>query len=200
MKSRVIGLTGQTGAGKSTAARIIASEYGCSIVDADMVAREALAPGSSCLKRLAEIFGYDIIDEKGECRRRLLAQRAFSSKENTEKLNLVTHPWIIRRSREYIELYRRDPGGIILFDCPLLFECGGETLCDLVIAVTAPEELRLERIINRDGLTQEEAMQRIGVQNDTDYYTQRADYVIDGSRSMDEIKAELLSVIGEKLL
>ena len=104
MKKIIVGLTGQTGAGKTTVCDY-AGTLGCAVVNADRVAREALSPGSDCLKKLANFFGYDIIDEDGNCKRSLLAQRAFSSREKTDLLNSITHPWIMRKSREYIRNY-----------------------------------------------------------------------------------------------
>ena len=102
MKAIVVGLTGQTGAGKSTVAGYL-EELGCGVINADAVAREAVKSGSECLKKLAGAFGEDVINEDGSCNRRLLAKRAFSSRENTELLNSLTHPWIISRTKEYIE-------------------------------------------------------------------------------------------------
>ncbi len=180
---KVIGLTGATGSGKSTAA-LTAKAWGCYVIDADQVAREALAKGSACLKALAEVFGQDILNEDGTCRRRVLAQRAFADKQQTERLNRLTHPWIIRRIEEYIEVYRQKGDGWILLDAPLLYESGGDRLCDKVIAMTAPQEIRLERIQQRDGLTREEALQRMRAQPEDTFYTSRADAVIDGSQPL----------------
>ncbi len=185
MVSVVIGLTGQTGAGKSTLASY-AEEKGCRVVNADAVAREVMQAGSSLLKGLAEIFGYDIIDDKGGLKRRLLAERAFSTKENTELLNRMTHSCINRRAEEYIKEYRKE-GGVIVYDCPLLFESGGDALCDITAAVTAPESVRMNRIMSRDGLTEKEALLRIRAQKDEDFYRTGADVVIDGSAEMEKV-------------
>ncbi len=92
--TKIIGLTGQTGAGKSTAAKFM-SELSCAVIDADSVSRRTAQKDSPCLKRLAQEFGGDIINKDGSCNRRLLAQRAFSSDENTERLYSVTHPYIV---------------------------------------------------------------------------------------------------------
>lgn len=185
--TNIIGLTGATGAGKSTVA-LAAQAWGCYIIDADQVAREALAKGSDCLARLAELFGQDIILEDGTCHRRLLAQRAFADPKQTELLNKVTHPWIIRRIEEYIKLYRQQSDGWILIDAPLLYESGGDRLCDKVIAVTAPKDLRLERILRRDHLTKEEALLRMQTQPEDTFYTDRADAVIDGSQPLTAVE------------
>ena len=194
MKSIVVGLTGQTGAGKSTVASF-AEAMGCRIVNCYTVAREAHSPGSDCLKRVAELFGSDIIDDMGCCRRTLLAERAFADKEKTELLNSVTHPWIIRRSQEYIEQYSIDFDGMVILDAPLLYESGGDALCVRVIAVTAPIDVRLARIMNRDGISREHAMLRINAQKDDEYYTSKADYIIDGSKSLDEVEDSLKKIL-----
>ena len=94
----VIGITGQTGAGKSTVCSY-AKKLGFAALNADLAAKEALVPGSDCLKALAEFFGYDIIDDNGFCKRTVLARRAFSDAASTEMLNRITHPWIISRCR-----------------------------------------------------------------------------------------------------
>ena len=185
MKNRVIGLTGQTGAGKSTVSAM-AESYGCYIINADKVAREATAKNSECLKRLAEFFGNDIIDSNGECVRKLLAQRAFSSKENTDMLNSITHPMIIRRISEY---------KTVIIDAPQLFESGCDKLCDKIIAVTAPRSVRLERIIMRDGISEKDALLRINAQHDEEYYTSQADFVIDGSMSIEDVERKLKSIL-----
>ena len=192
MKNRVIGLTGQTGAGKSTVSAM-AESYGCYIINADKVAREATAKNSECLKRLAEFFGNDIIDSNGECVRKLLAQRAFSSKENTDMLNSITHPMIIRRISEYIGMYGEDE--TVIIDAPQLFESGCDKLCDKIIAVTAPKSVRLERIIMRDGISEKDALLRINAQHDEEYYTSRADFVIDGSMSIEDVERKLKSIL-----
>ena len=196
MSSLVIGLTGQTGAGKSTVSEF-ALELGCKIINADSVAREALAPGSEVLKRLAVSFGSDIIEKDGSCKRRLLAQRAFSSRENTDLLNEITHPWIKRRISEYIEIYRRDGDCIILLDAPQLYESGCDGLCDTVIAVTAPEDIRMARIIERDGLTEEEAALRMKAQKSGEFFIERADHIIDGSLPLKEVKERISEIIKE---
>ena len=194
MNSFVLGLTGQTGAGKSTlAAR--AGELSCKVVDADRLARQVLEKGSPVLRGLAEFFGYDIIDDKGCLKRKLLAERAFSTKENTEMLNRLTHSGINRLAAEYIRGYREE-GGMIIYDCPLLFESGGEALCDLTLAVTAPESVRLRRIMTRDSLTEREAMLRIRAQRDEEFYRSRADVVIDGSQELSAVIAGFDELIG----
>ncbi len=194
MKSKLIGLTGHTGAGKSTAARAAADVCG-GIIDADQVAREALQKGSPCLKALAAVFGEDILQRDGSLDRRLLAKRAFSSQEKTLLLNRTTHPWILRRVQELAEEFARHTDKLVLFDAPLLYESGGETLCDSVIAVVAPDAVRLQRILLRDRISEEEARLRMNAQPDASFYTSRADYVIDGSQPPERVAQQMRELL-----
>lgn len=176
-KVPIIGLTGPTGAGKSTVSKALAEE-GCAIIDADQVAREVVRPGSPCVGELAAVFGEDIKTPEGGILRGLLAQRAFSSMENTQKLNEITHPWITRTIREKIEEFTRADAAVLVLDAPLLYESGEDALCDRVVAVLAPEEARLSRIMERDGISREAALARMKAQNGESFYTSRADYVL----------------------
>ena len=187
MKKIFIGLTGQTGAGKSTVCEA-AEELSCRVINADKVAREVMGKNSDCLKRLAEFFGNDIILPDGNCNRKLLAKRAFSSRENTDILNSITHPAIIERVREYIDIYSKE-SDIIIFDAPQLFESGGDRLCDVIIAVTAPEKTRLDRIMQRDGIGESAARLRMSAQHGEDFFRSRADFVINGGMPRRDVRA-----------
>lgn len=190
----IIGLTGQTGAGKSTVAGMMKT-LGAEIIDADQIAREIFISDIDCLKRLADIFGSDIIKEDGSCNRKLLAQRAFSTKENTLLLNQITHPCILNKTREYISMYAKAGAEIVVFDASQLYESGGEILCDFVIAVTAPQELRLQRILKRDHLSKEDAFLRIHAQNPEEYYTKKAEFIINGSQNKPSILQEVKEIL-----
>ena len=196
MNSVVIGLTGQTGTGKSTVAGFM-QEFSCAVINADEIARKATSPGSECLKRLAEHFGCDIINSDGSCNRKLLAKRAFSSRENTDILNSVTHPWILERTKEIISGYKTEGYDIIIFDAPQLFESGGEKLCDYVITVTAPPEIRLQRIMQRDMISEDAAKLRMNAQYGEEYYTSRADFIIDGSEPVKKVKIQTEKIISD---
>lgn len=194
MNSIVVGLTGQTGAGKSTVAGFM-KELSCAVINADEVARQATAVGSECLKRLAEQFGCDIINNDGSCNRKLLAERAFSSRENTDILNSLTHPWILEHTKEIILCRKADGYDIIIFDAPQLFESGGEKLCSYVIAVIAPSETRMKRIMQRDMISENEALLRMNAQCSEEYYTSRADFIIDGSDCVEQVRIQTEKII-----
>ena len=177
MKKIFIGLTGQTGAGKSTVCEM-AEALSCSVINADKVAREVMGKNSDCLKRLAEFFGSDIILPDGNCNRKLLAKRAFASRENTDILNSITHPAIIERVREYIDIYSKE-----------------SDISDRIISVVAPFEVRLERIMSRDGISKEDALLRMNVQYDEEFFRSKSDYIIDGSQSIEQVKYQFKKII-----
>ncbi|HEX3040196.1 MAG TPA: dephospho-CoA kinase [Caproiciproducens sp.] len=195
----VIGLTGPTGAGKSTVAAAW-EKAGCTVVDADKIAREAVLQ-PACVAELKAEFGDDIADEKGNLDRRLLAKRAFCSSQKTEKLNAITHPKIMEEVTERISLLQQGRAKAIILDAPLLFESGADRLCDTAVAVTAPVEIRRNRIMARDSIPAELAMERIGAQHENSYYSGRAAYVFDGSVNLGSVSAgaqELLErILGE---
>lgn len=173
---RLIGLTGPTGSGKTVVSRTF-EEYGCAVVDADKVAHKALTL-PECIEALVEAFGSGIQNSDGIINRKALAAAAFSAEENTQKLNSITHPVILKLATDEFERLARDGYKNIVFDAPTLFESGSHTLCDVIIAVTAPLVLRKERIIKRDNLTPEQAAARLNAQKPDSFYTDRADFTI----------------------
>ncbi len=174
---RIFGLTGKTGAGKSTVAALL-KDRGCFIIDGDAVAREIVLPGMPALSALCEAFGEDILVGDGSLDRKALAERAFSSPEKTALLNDITHPFIKSRFEELIALAKAQGYSTAVIDAAALLESDCRELCEKIIVVHAPEEIRLERILKRDGITRQQALIRMNGQKDDDYYLSRADYIV----------------------
>lgn len=185
----IIGLTGKTGAGKSTVAAYL-EKQGCFIIDGDKVAREVVLPSSPALAELADAFGEDIILADGSLDRKALAQRAFSSREKTELLNSITHPHIKRRFEELIKKAQCEGFAAAVIDAAALLESDCRELCKKIIVVHADEKLRLKRILERDGISREQALTRIKGQLDDNYYFERADIIIYNNEGSD-LAAEL---------
>lgn len=200
MDKPVIGLTGPTGAGKSTVAAAFAG-LGCAVVDADALAREA-AGEPACLSALAEAFGRDVLRADGTLDRRKLAGRAFSNPEQTALLNRITHPFIFRHALRRIAELKKSDAAAVVIDAALLFESGADSLCDTTVAVAAPDDTRLRRIMARDGIPKELAAARMGAQNPNEYYESRAAYVFDGRTGYAALEKEaallLRQILGER--
>lgn len=187
-----IGLTGKTGAGKSTVAAYL-KEKGCYIIDGDVIARQITEKGSDVLPILQKAFGEDILDENGELLRKTLAQRAFSSAENTALLNSITHPAIKKRCENEMALAENQGYKTAVIDAAAILEGDCKDLCGKIVVVHADEETRLQRILCRDGITYEQAMTRIKAQKDDDYYFSQA-HIIIYTHPPYNIKDELLKL------
>ncbi len=185
----VLGLTGKTGAGKSTVAEFLL-EKGCFIIDGDKIARDILLPGKPAVKELADFFGEDIILENGSINRSLVAQRAFSSEENTAALNRITHPHIKRQFENDLKMAEKEGFGTAVIDAAALLESDCKDLCSIIVVVSAPENIRLERILARDGISHEAAMTRINAQKSDEYYFSQAHIIIRNYKPY-ELKSEL---------
>lgn len=193
-KGIVIGLTGPTGAGKSSVAKELAA-LGCAVVDCDRIARQVTDSCVPCLQSLAEEFGSDILKE-GVLDRKLLAARAFASPEKTRKLNELTHPWILGETKAQIQA-ALDAGKLfVVVDAPLLFEAGVDALCDEIVAVTVPFEKRLQRIMKRDHISEELARARMAAQHPESWYEERAGKVISGRLGDETLRSELKAYLG----
>ncbi|MBR3835628.1 MAG: threonylcarbamoyl-AMP synthase [Clostridia bacterium] len=173
----IYGLTGQTGAGKSTVAKEL-ERKGYLIVDGDVAAREVVRKGSPVLTELAEVFGSDILDADGELIRAALAKKAFANETERQKLNAITHPAVTRWSIDFIRKNLTDSHKGVVIDAAAIFDSDIRFYCTEMIVVTAPESERLERILKRDGITHEAAMLRIKAQKDEQYYKERADILV----------------------
>lgn len=194
MKSMVIGLTGQTGAGKSTVSAYL-RENGIAVIDADKTARDVVETGSACIADIALEFGCEYINMDGTLNRKKMAKTVFTEKEKLKKLNALMFPYIIERIQDEIKQLRQKGEPIIVLDAPTLFESGADKDCDYVVSVTADPALRMQRIVRRDNLTQEEAMQRISAQHDEEYYKSRSWKVLENNGSVDELKNQTSALL-----
>ena len=160
---KIIGITGRSGCGKSSVTKFLAAQgYPC--IDADRIAREVLQKGSPCLPVLQERFGSDILDEQGELRRRLLADRAFATKEGAARLTAITHPEILRRIAAWVEETRRTGAALAFVDGAVIVGTPFEAQCDDILLITAPYEQSVARICARDGIEPAMARRRLDAQ------------------------------------
>lgn len=191
---KLVGLTGKTGAGKSTISAYLA-EKGAYIIDGDIVARNVLVTEPSLIPELKNAFG-EILNPDGTIDRKKLAATAFSSEENTRTLNSIMHPAINKAIHREADV-AFETHNVVVVDAAAIIESGFADECDLLLVATAPVEIRKERILKRDSISEADADIRINAQKDDEFYNSRADYVIKNYAPF--VLSEELSVIEKEL-
>lgn len=183
---RIIGLTGGSGTGKGTFAALI-REKGAGWVDADAVYRTLCAENREMLRELDVAFG-GVLDQNGALDRPKLASIVFADPEKLKKLNEITLPYIRAASLEAMRAQGDCP--FVLYDAPTLFEVGADDLCECIIGVLADTEVRVQRIMARDGLDDAAARARIGAQPDADFYRARCDYIVENNGDLADLQRQ----------
>lgn len=179
----VIGLTGGIASGKSLVSETL-KELGALVIDADTVAREVVESGSRGWKQVVESFGEDILYPDGTIDRRKLGHLVFADPKKLKLLNDITHPLILNKINSEIKKYRdldQQTGKVMVIDAPLLIETGLHSLADEVWVVDIPEEVQVERLIRRDGMSREEAWSRINSQMPASEKKKLAQVIINNS-------------------
>lgn len=196
---KIIGLTGGIATGKSQVSSIL-SELGAMVIDADIVAREVVQKGLPAWQQLKDTFGEEYFLSNGELNRRKLGQLVFSHPDELAKLNSITHPAIKAKIEERInDLKVQGYNGIVVVDAALLLEAGWETMVDQVWVVDAPIEKRIERLMNRDNLTRDQALSRINSQMSQQERIAKADKIIYNNSDIDSLREQVLRIWHETL-
>jgi len=186
-----IGLTGGIASGKSVALRRFA-ERGAVVVDHDLLAREAVAPGSVGLDQVVEAFGAPVLGPDGALDRAALADVVFADDDARERLNAIVHPEVRRLSAERdAQAGAAEDGAVVVHDIPLLVEVGLADSFHLVVVVDAPVELRVRRLVDGRGLSEPDARARIAAQVDDETRLAAADVVLDGTGTEAELRAQV---------
>ena len=158
-----VGLTGGIGSGKSAVSRLLA-EHGAVVVDADLVAREVVEPGTPGLARIVERFGAEVLRPDGALDRAALGARVFADPELLQALNAIVHPLVGERTAELLEQARASGAQVCVHDVPLLVENGLAGVYDAVVVVAATPQTQLDRLVRLRGMDPQEAQQRIAAQ------------------------------------
>ena len=182
---RVVGLCGGSGSGKGSAGKCFARR-GYPVLDTDLLYRGMIGAPGRCVDALTDAFGVGILNGCGGVDRRALSALVFGDRDKLALLNAVTHPLILEECRAWVKRQEAAGAHLAILDAPLLFESHLNEECDSVIAVVADEPVRLARIMQRDGITQEFARARIAAQMTNEFLIAHADYVIynNGSESV----------------
>jgi dephospho-CoA kinase len=194
----LIGLTGGIASGKSTIATRLA-EHGAVVIDADVLSREVVEPGTPGLAAIAARFGLDVIGPDGALDRPALGAVVFSDEQARADLNAIVHPEVKRRSQARIAEASADPAAIVVYDVPLLVETGRADEFDLVVVASAPESVRTERLVELRGLDRGEAERRIAAQATEAQRTAVADVVIDTAGTLAQTLEQVDAVWGRAL-
>lgn len=199
----VLGLTGGIASGKSTVTEMF-RQRGCPIVDSDLIAREIVMPGRPAWRKIGERFGPEVYTARGEIDRAKLGSIIFGDQRARADLNRIMHPEIIRQILDRIanlksgdEIRQQPDSGAkshrllpIIVDIPLLYEEGLQWMVDGVVLVYVPPHIQIKRLMERDGLGQEDARARIDSQMSIDHKRSLADYTIDNSGGVDDTRMQ----------
>lgn len=192
-----VGLTGGIASGKGVVSEILKSLGAC-IIDADLIARELVKPGLPAWQEIVEKFGRGILSEDGSINRKLLGSKIFKDPAKRKLLNSILHPKIFEEvERQRREIERKDPDAIVIFDVALLIETKAYKHVDAVILVYADRELQIKRLMERDGFTETEALERIRAQMPAEEKKKYADYLIDTSKPYEDVKRQTVDIVKE---
>ncbi len=185
----LVGLTGGIGSGKSTVARLL-ERRGATVIDADHLAREAVAKGTPGFERVVEAFGGDVVTPEGDLDRSALAARIFSDPAQKAALEAIVHPEVARRFSDQVDTLR-DTDRIVVYVTPLLVELGLAPAFDVVVVVTASPHLRVSRVASDRGLTPDEVRGRLAVQATDEQRAEVAGVLIDNDGSLADLEPQV---------
>ena len=192
----LIGLTGPSGSGKGLVAEIF-SRFGLPVINADEVYHQLLVPPSPCLEELVGRFGNVILTSAGTLNRRELASIVFSDPASLAALNSITHRYVMEEILRRTEQLRREETRAAILDAPQLFEAGANRMCGAVVSVLADKNLRLERILQRDGIDRDAALRRIAAQKSDEFFRSHSDYIIENNHAPEHLIPEVKRILSE---
>ncbi len=192
----VIGLTGPSGAGKGVVAELL-REHGLEVIDADRVYHSLLIPPSSCLNALCERFGNAILATDGTLDRKVLGSIVFSDPAALKDLNTIAHRFVMDAIRNRLQSLRQAGTVAAVIDAPQLFEAGAEADCDVVLSVLAEKEVRIQRIVRRDSIPPEAALQRIRAQKSDEFFRTNSDYIIENHGTVEQLRPQVRRILLE---
>lgn len=191
---KIIGITGNSGSGKSTISKLISKNYEAKIIDADKIAKEMTKNNGEYLQAIRQAFGNDVI-KNNELDRKKLADIVFLNRAEKEKLDGLTFEYVVEEIKKELEANQNLDYQYIILDVPLLFESKLDKLCDYTIGVIAPKTEKIKRICKRDKLSKEKALQRLNSQPNDEFFTKNCNTVINN-----ENKEETIKIMNEIML
>ena len=191
---KIIGITGNSGSGKSTISKLISKNYEAKIIDADKIAKKITKNNGEYLQAIRQAFGNEVI-KNNELDRKKLADIVFLNRAEKEKLDGLTFEYVVEEIKKELETNQNLDYQYIILDVPLLFESKLDKLCDYTIGVIAPKTEKIKRICKRDKLSKEKALQRLNSQPNDEFFTKNCNTVINN-----ENKEETIKMVNEIML
>ena len=183
----VIGVTGNSGSGKSEISKILSNKINAKIIDADKVVKELYTPGQEYYNKILELFGNKVLEKNNKLNRNKIAEIIYNNESEREKLNNLTHKYVVDEIKKRV---KKEKNINIIIDAPLLFESKLDEICDITVAVLAEKSLKINRICTRDNIEQKIAISRLAIQKEDSYYQKKADYIVTNNGKKDEINLE----------
>lgn len=197
--TKIIGLTGRSGAGKGAACAIF-EKHGIPCIDTDAVYHEILRGKNACTAELAAYFGSNILSPEGGVYRLALREAVFGQEDSAARLhtlNTITHKYIMTKTREIVQHHRDAGAPAVVIDAPQLFEAGVEKECNIVLGILADDTACISRILQRDNIKKKAAVQRLAAQHDNAYFLARCDAVIENGGDLAELERNICQFLHE---
>ncbi len=195
----IIGVTGTSGSGKSIAVNYLEEKLGCASVNADRIAYEMLQPTESYYDEVVKCFGKEILNDNKTINRKKLGGIIFNDNAKKDLLNKITENHVITKIKNIINRLETigQANGLVLLDAPLLYEFSLQKMCKYVITIKADDNVKIDRIIKRDNLTQEQALARVNSQKEYDEINSKADYIVENNSTEKILHENLIAVIDD---
>lgn len=191
---KIIGITGPSGAGKSYFSDFL-REHGIPVIDADELYHSLLVPPSDCLCALRAAFGDSVFFDSGELNRQALSKIVFGDNEKLLLLNSTVLGFVLDRAREIFKGLEKEGHTAVAFDAPTLIESGFNKECSCVVSVICPPDIRKNRIMARDGISESAALSRINAQKPDSFYIEHSDHVLVNDSSIEEFAKKCASLV-----
>lgn len=193
---KVIGITGPSGSGKTTLSSIFKNTYNAIIIDADAVAKKLSNDTTTeYYKEIVKLFGKESLQENQQLNRKKIASIIYTNKEKKEALDKLTFKYVVSDINKQIEKNKKENCKYLGIDVPLLYEAKMEKICNIVIAVVAEDKEKITRICKRDNVSEETAKKRLEIQNNNEFFTSKADFVIHNNGSIEKLKNSFEEII-----
>ena len=175
---KIIGITGSSGSGKTTVAKILSEELKAKTINADEIVRQMQIEGTKYYEEIVRAFGAIILEKNGDLNRKKLAEIIFQDESKKEKIDNITYEYVVEEIKVKLKEIKEK---YIIIDAPLLIESKLNEICDIVIAVVSDKEDQIKRICKRDDIEEKNAKMRIQAQKDNEFYKTNADYIVENN-------------------